>query len=68
MKRKEETMFKSEARKIEMVDESRNSSVASSSNGRHELREEIFDQIHHLEGFTPVAFTILADESAGDEV
>ncbi len=38
--------------------------ATDSSRARLALREEVFEQIHHLERFTPVAFTILSDEPA----
>ncbi len=59
-------MFKSEARRIEMTDEPR--SAESSPNRRLGLEEEVFEQIHHLERFTPVAFTILSEAGDGEEV
>lgn len=61
-------MLKTAAKRIETGENFGRSPVERPSNTTPELREQLYDQVHHLEGFTPAAFTVLSREAFSETV
>jgi hypothetical protein len=56
-------MLKTSAKRIETGEDFGRTPVEQPSNTNPALREQVYDQIHDLEQFTPAAFTVLSRES-----